>query len=47
MLCEVGDAFEIRVVFDRYLESSLKENTQEKRVRGLEVIYYEIADKTS
>ena len=27
MLCEDGDAFEIRVVFDRYFESTLKEST--------------------
>ena len=27
VLCEAGDAFKIRVVFDRYLKSSLKEST--------------------
>ena len=47
MLCEDGDAFEIRVVFDRYFESTLKESTWKKRSRGLEAAEYEIADKTS
>lgn len=47
MLCDTGDAFEIRVVSDRYLESSLKENTAEKRRQGLVVTEYEVADNSS
>ena len=47
VLCEVGDAFEICVVFDRYLESPLKESTREKHGHGLEVTEYEIAANTS
>ena len=43
VLCEAGGAFEIRVVFGRYLEFPLKE----KRGRGFEVTEYEIADNTS
>ena len=47
VLCEAGDAFEIRVVFGRYLEFPLKESTREKRGPGFEVTEYEIADNTS
>ena len=46
VLCEADDAFEIRVRFDRYLESLLTERTREKRGRGLEVVS-EVADHTS
>ena len=45
--CEAGNALEIRVVVDRYLESAWKESTQEKRCRGLELTEYEIVDNTS
>ena len=44
VLCETGDAFEIRVVSDRYLEFWLKQNVQEKCRQGLEVMEYEVAD---
>ena len=44
-MCEEGDDFEIRVVFNGYLESLLKESTREKG--GLEVTKYEVADNTS
>ena len=46
VLCETGDAFEIRVVSDRYLEFWLKQNVQEKRGQGLEVMEDEVADNT-
>ena len=46
MLCEAGDSFEICIVLDRYLESSLKESTRENRGRRLEVVEYEIVDST-
>ena len=46
-MCEAGDAFEIHVVFDRYLESSLKESAREKRGRRLKVTKCEIADNPS
>ena len=47
VLCEVGDAFEICVVFDRCFESPLKESTREKHRQGLEVIEYDIAANTN
>ena len=47
VLCEAGDAFEIRVMFDKYLEFSLKESTREKRGPRLEVTEYEISHNTS
>lgn len=46
VLCEAGDTFEVRVVFDRLWESWLKKSIQEKRGRGLEVKEYEVADNT-
>ena len=47
VLCEAGDAFEIRVAVGRYLDFPSKESTREKCGPGFEVTEYEIADNTS
>ena len=47
VLSQATNAAEIRIVFDRYLESSLKESTREKRSKNIEVMEYEVKKDTS
>ena len=38
---------ELRVIFDRYIETSLKANTRAKRTKGVDCVKYNISDKTN
>ena len=47
MLVTKGEGFdEVRLVFDRYLEISLKSKMRNKRTQGTSIIYYHITDST-
>ena len=47
MLVTKGEGFdEIRLVFDRYLEISLKSKMRNKRTQGTSIIYYHVTDST-
>ena len=46
LLKETDGFHEIQIVFDRYIESSLKERTRERRMSG-KAVHYIISDSTS